>query len=148
MLLANRVQPLIRYEIPDVVTVAPEPCPCGRTLTRLAAVHGRSEDLLSPRGVTVHPLQFAGLAANADIREFQVFQHGDRLTLHVVLGDRAAGAQTTHDVRKQLATRLRALGLTDLHIDVPTCARIERPPSGNPSSVRGVDRTRPHRCPG
>jgi phenylacetate-CoA ligase len=39
--LANRVQPLIRYEIPDAVTVDPEPCPCGRTLKRLSTVHGR-----------------------------------------------------------------------------------------------------------
>jgi phenylacetate-CoA ligase len=128
--LANRVQPLIRYEIPDVVTIDPEPCPCGRTLKRLGTVHGRSDDLLSLRGVTVHPLQFAGLTADPDIREFQVVQHGDWLTLRVVLGDHAAAAQTTQRVHDQLATRLRALGLTDLHIDVETCATIERPASG------------------
>jgi phenylacetate-CoA ligase len=128
--LANRVQPLIRYEIPDVVTIDPEPCPCGRTLRRLGAVHGRSDDLLSLRGVTVHPLQFAALTANPDIREFQVVQHGDRLTLRVVLSDHAAAAQTTRRVHDQLATRLRALGLTDPHIDMETCATIERPTSG------------------
>jgi phenylacetate-CoA ligase len=127
--LANRVQPLIRYEIPDVVTIDPQPCPCGRTLTRLATVHGRSDDLLSLRGVTVHPLQFAGLTASPDVREFQVVQHSDRLTLRVVLGDDAT-PQTTRRVRDQLAARLRALGLTDLHIDVETCAAIERPAGG------------------
>jgi phenylacetate-coenzyme A ligase PaaK-like adenylate-forming protein len=128
--LANRVQPLIRYEIPDVVTIDPEPCPCGRTLKRLGTVHGRSDDVLSLRGVTVHPLQFAELTANPDIREFQVVQHGDRLTLNVVLGDHAAAAQTTRRVHDQVATRLRALGVTEPHIDVETCATIERPASG------------------
>jgi phenylacetate-coenzyme A ligase PaaK-like adenylate-forming protein len=93
-------------------------------------VHGRSDDVLSLRGVTVHPLQFAELTANPDIREFQVVQHGDRLTLNVVLGDHAAAAHTTRRVHDQLATRLRALGLTGLHIDVEACATIERPASG------------------
>jgi phenylacetate-coenzyme A ligase PaaK-like adenylate-forming protein len=85
---------------------------------------------VSLRGVTVHPLQFAGLTTNPDIREFQVVQHGDRLTLRVVLGDHATAAQTTRRVHDQLATRLCALGLADLHIDVQTCAAIERPASG------------------
>jgi hypothetical protein len=79
--------------------------------------------------VTVHPLQFAGLIASPDLREFQVVQHSDRLTLRVVLGDRAT-AQTTRRVHDQLAARLRALGLTDLRIDVETCAALERPASG------------------
>jgi phenylacetate-CoA ligase len=106
--LTNRVQPLIRYEIPDVVTVDSEPCPCGRTLMRLGAVHGRNDDLLSLRGVTVHSLQFAGLTANPDIREFQVVQHGDRLTLRVVLADQADGARPA--VLRRQATRPRTLG--------------------------------------
>lgn len=61
--------------------------------------------------MTVHPLHFAGLAASRDIREFQVVQHSDRLTVRVVLGDHAT-AQTTRRVHDQLTARLRALGLT------------------------------------
>jgi hypothetical protein len=79
--------------------------------------------------VTVHPFQFAGLTASPGIREFQVVQHSDRLTLRVVLGDHAT-AQTTRRAHDQLAARLPALGRTDLHIDVETCAAIERPASG------------------
>jgi phenylacetate-CoA ligase len=33
--LFNRVQPLIRLAVEDVITIDPEPCPCGRTLARL-----------------------------------------------------------------------------------------------------------------
>ena len=29
--LCNRVQPIIRMELADVITVEPEPCRCGRT---------------------------------------------------------------------------------------------------------------------
>jgi phenylacetate-CoA ligase len=128
--LANYVQPLIRYEIPDVVTVDPEPCPCGRTLRRLSAVHGRSDDVLRLEGATVHPLQFAALTADPDIREFQVLQHGDRLTLRLVLGEHASADRTAPHVRAQVADRLRALGIAEPRIDVEPCARIERPASG------------------
>jgi phenylacetate-coenzyme A ligase PaaK-like adenylate-forming protein len=82
------------------------------------------------RGVTVHPIQFAGLTADPDIREFQVVQRGDRLTLRVVLGDHAVAGRATRRAHDQLATRLRALGLTDPHIEVETCATIERHASG------------------
>jgi phenylacetate-CoA ligase len=129
--LANRVQPLIRYEIPDVVTVEPEVCPCGRTLKRFGAVHGRSDDVLSLRGGTLHPLQFAGLAGNPGIHEFQVVQQGDRLRLRVVLGDHAPGPQTTRHVYDQLANRLRTLGLTDVQIDVETAPGSNVPPAAS-----------------
>ena len=46
-----------------------------------------------------------------------------------MLGDHAT-PQTTRRVHDQLAARLRALGLTDPHIDVDICATIERPASG------------------
>jgi hypothetical protein len=62
--LYNRVQPLLRLEVTDVVTLDPDPCRCGRTLVRASAIHGRSDDLLSLAArdggrVDVHPLHFA-----------------------------------------------------------------------------------------
>ena len=48
--LFNRVQPLIRFEVSDVLTIDSEPCPCGRTLRRLQSVDGRAEDVLSLPG--------------------------------------------------------------------------------------------------
>jgi putative adenylate-forming enzyme len=43
--LANRVQPFIRYEMGDRVTVNPEPCPCGSILPSIT-VEGRNDDIL------------------------------------------------------------------------------------------------------
>jgi phenylacetate-coenzyme A ligase PaaK-like adenylate-forming protein len=43
--LANRVQPFIRYEIGDSVTVNPEPCACGSPLPSIT-VEGRNDDIL------------------------------------------------------------------------------------------------------
>ena len=79
--LFNRVQPLIRFEIADMVSLDPEPCRCGRALMRLRSLEGRAEDVLHLRGVAMHPLQFAIVTADPDVREFQVVQQGDSLLL-------------------------------------------------------------------
>ena len=39
-------QPLIRYEISDMLTMAPDPCPCGRSLALVSAIEGGNEDML------------------------------------------------------------------------------------------------------
>lgn len=42
----NLVQPIIRLEVSDVLTIEPEPCLCGRTLVRAREIEGRSDDVL------------------------------------------------------------------------------------------------------
>jgi phenylacetate-CoA ligase len=42
--LYNRVQPLIRYEVRDVVSFSPSPCRCGSPFPLIRPVTGRSED--------------------------------------------------------------------------------------------------------
>jgi hypothetical protein len=59
--LVLRTQPLIRYEVSDMVAVAGERCPCGRPFRLLAAIEGRNDDILylpAAAGGTaaVHPL--------------------------------------------------------------------------------------------
>jgi phenylacetate-coenzyme A ligase PaaK-like adenylate-forming protein len=44
--LVNRIRPLIRYEISDSVTVAGGVDPAGWPFRRLAAVEGRSDDII------------------------------------------------------------------------------------------------------
>jgi hypothetical protein len=65
--LYNLVQPLLRLEITDLVTLNPNPCSCGRILARMNTIYGRSDDVLSlctrdGGQVAVHPLHFALLA--------------------------------------------------------------------------------------
>jgi phenylacetate-CoA ligase len=128
--LFNRVQPLIRCEVADVVTLDPAPCPCGRTLRRMRAIDGRADDVLMLGGVAVHPVQFGVVTADRAVREFQVVQRADRLRLRVVLREEAAVAEATHRLRERVAERLAAVGVTDVRIEVETCAEIERPPWG------------------
>ena len=44
--LYNLVQPIIRLEISDAITIESEPCSCGRTLARARAIEGRTDDVL------------------------------------------------------------------------------------------------------
>jgi phenylacetate-coenzyme A ligase PaaK-like adenylate-forming protein len=128
--LFNRVQPLIRCEVSDLVTIDSEPCPCGRTLRRMRAIDGRADDVLVLGGVAVHPLQFGVVTADRDVREFQVVQHGDRIRLRVALREQAPVAEATHRLRERLAERLAEAGAGGTPIEVETCAEIERPPWG------------------
>lgn len=43
--LANTVQPFIRYEVGDQVTLATEPCSCGSRLPRIERIDGRTAEL-------------------------------------------------------------------------------------------------------
>lgn len=53
--LSKEAMPMIRYRTGDLVAANPEPCVCGRTMTRISRIHGRSDDMLIVRGVNVFP---------------------------------------------------------------------------------------------
>jgi phenylacetate-CoA ligase len=114
--LANRVQPFIRFEVTDLLTVDPAPCPCGRTLRRLAAVEGRSDDVLSlpaVRGgrVAVHPIHLRSpLAARPEVVEYQIVHDDAGLEVLVVAPEAPASLQ--HELARTLDAKLRALGVT------------------------------------
>jgi len=57
--LHNRSMPLLRYDVGDLVELAPESarCPCGRALPLVKAIHGRTEDsVITPDGRCVTAL--------------------------------------------------------------------------------------------
>ena len=126
--LFNRVQPLIRFEITDRVAIEPEPCRCGRTLMRLRSLEGRAEDLLRLGDVTVHPLEFALVTADPDVREFQVVQEGGALRLRVALCDGSNGAEER--LGQGLCARLAELGVTRPEVSVERVDALERSPAG------------------
>jgi phenylacetate-coenzyme A ligase PaaK-like adenylate-forming protein len=43
--LANYVQPIIRYEVGDIVTMATEPCGCGNNMPLIDHINGRDSDM-------------------------------------------------------------------------------------------------------
>ena len=79
--LYNLVQPIIRLEVSDAITMESEPCACGRTLARARAIEGRTYDVLKFVGrnggeVSIHPIEFGVVTRDRAVREFQVVQEG------------------------------------------------------------------------
>lgn len=113
--LYNRVQPIIRFEVTDMMTVDDAPCACGRTLARIVELDGRSDDILTLRGdrevITVHPIHLRGLlGGNPAVLQYQVDCDGTALDVAVVL---AAGAavDTPMALERGLAAALAARGV-------------------------------------
>ena len=133
--LANFVQPLIRFEVSDVVTIDPEPCPCGRTLRRMRSVDGRADAVLQLPGaggerMPVHPLQFGVITADRGVREFQVLQRGDGVRVRVVVREGEPAGDVAERLRERVGERLAALGVRDPRVEVEPCPALERPPAG------------------
>jgi len=131
--LANRVQPLIRLEIADAMTLTAQTCGCGRTLRRIERVEGRAEDVVwlpsaGGRPVAVLPMQFCVVARDRDVVEFQVVQQGARLVVLVVGRGPAPGLEER--IRAGLRERLQALSVEGVDIDVRRRDALERSAGG------------------
>src|SRR5262249_13041939 len=47
--LYRTTQPIIRYELNDLIELDPEPCPCGSAFRVVRRIHGRADDLVWAR---------------------------------------------------------------------------------------------------
>lgn len=63
--LANRVQPILRYDLGDSVLQRPDPCPCGNPLPAIR-VQGRSADVLTFSGENGEQVPIPPLALEMD----------------------------------------------------------------------------------
>jgi phenylacetate-coenzyme A ligase PaaK-like adenylate-forming protein len=100
--LANRVQPLIRYDLGDRVAFAAERCACGSHLPALS-VQGRSADFLLLQRADGRPLRVLSLAISTVLEEdaglfdFQLRQLGPR---ELQLGTCLSGAEAQAALRR------------------------------------------------
>lgn len=77
--LANRIQPMIRYEVGDIVTMATSPCACGSNLPRVERIEGRSADTFWIRDGASYRQVINSVFKNAfdytrEVREWQAVQ--------------------------------------------------------------------------
>ena len=116
-------QPVIRYEIADMMVLARESCPCGQPFRRILAINGRNDDVLylqdqAGRQVAVHPVHFWNvLESFADIRQYQVVHESDGICLRLMLDE--GNGNVARSVTKELTRKLEALG-----VDCPS-VRVE-----------------------
>ncbi len=128
--LFNRTLPLIRYELDDLVTLSPEPCPCGRPLRVIAALEGRSDDILRLPGaaggtVAVHPHALRSpLARFGEVAQCRVVHDEDGVHVELVLRANAS-PDTPERVAEALGDALRELG-ADPPVDARSVDGLER----------------------
>jgi phenylacetate-CoA ligase len=122
-------QPVIRYEISDMMVLAPEPCLCGQPFRRILAINGRNDDVLYLRGrggrqVAVHPVHFWNvLESFADIRQYQVVHETDGICLRLMFEE--GNGHVAGSVREQLARKLHTLGVDRPSIRVELVTMLE-----------------------
>jgi phenylacetate-coenzyme A ligase PaaK-like adenylate-forming protein len=120
--LANRVQPLIRYEITD--RFVRQPAVAGHGHLR-ATVEGRSDDVLRWGAVEVHPLAVrAVLVKQPTVADYQVRQTPGGVALDVL----ATGRVDVDRLCSALRDSLASAGLRDADVAVRCVEALERHP--------------------
>jgi phenylacetate-coenzyme A ligase PaaK-like adenylate-forming protein len=128
----KRTQPVLRYEISDMVARTTAPCPCGRTLARMVSLEGRSDDVLRMEGadgrtVAVHPLTLRSpMAALPELRQYKIVHDDDGLHVLVVLRDAVPGDEISRRVDATLRSKLLAAGVASPRLEVVIVAELPR----------------------
>ncbi|WOB10622.1 phenylacetate--CoA ligase family protein [Piscinibacter gummiphilus] len=156
--LANRVQPLIRYDLGDRIAIHAERCACGSPLP-LVDVQGRRDDTLhlasKGRHVSVLPLAVCTvLEEEAGLVDFQVVQRGPA-ELEILVGDGAQTSPAPADRAPQvLAGFLQRVGASGVRVALSTGPCRHLGPGGKiqrvvalSAPIRGDARHPPHVAP-
>lgn len=131
--LANRVQPILRYDLGDSILMRPDPCPCGNPLPAIR-VQGRAADVLTfptdgGERITLPPLLFGtSLYQVPGIEQFQVVQTGPaRLRVRL----RPAEGADPERVRQAVHDRIMRL-LSEHKLGHVALERAPEPPEQSP----------------
>jgi phenylacetate-CoA ligase len=125
--LYNVVQPLIRYEVTDEVTLLEGQCACGWSHRRIDDVHGRLDDVFSYNGVKVHPHVFrSALARHGEVTAYRVRQTERGATIEAQL----IGDLRVEDLRREIEGALRKVGLVNAEVAVTPVDSLDRGATG------------------
>jgi putative adenylate-forming enzyme len=151
--LANRVQPVIRYDLGDSVVARAEPCRCGSPLP-VIEVAGRCDDVLvfndtAGRPVRLLPLAFETVVERATgVHPVQIVRHGGAalgVRLPPLAFEERQAAWT--NVAGALRAWLEAQGLGNVTVELDPGEAAVDAPSGKLRRVVAGDAPRPGRRP-
>lgn len=142
--LANRVQPLIRYDLGDRVRIDARPCACGSPLP-VIEVQGRVDDSLAMKNARGHPVCLLALALttvledDAGVFDFQLRQL-DEGALELLLPERGPGdAALLARALDALGRHLRVQHLPKVTITGRCVTALERGRSGKIQRVMAAN---------
>ena len=124
--LANRVQPILRYDLGDRILQRPDQCPCGNVLPAIR-VEGRTADLLRFSNERGEEVSIPALLFEIDQPEIQLFQivqtTPSRLRVRLRLAPGANPERVWQSVNAELTRVLEEHGLADVAVE-----RADEPP--------------------
>lgn len=141
--LYNLAQPIIRYEIDDIVTISSEPCECGSLLPLVKAVEGRTKDAFwvdvngEIRDLPYYVFLLA-LHTETDLAEHQFLQTGvNRFVLNAApLPGRTLDPER---LRRLIQQSVTSEGLADvIRFDIAVVDRILPEESGKVRRAKNV----------
>jgi putative adenylate-forming enzyme len=134
--LANHVQPIIRYDLGDSITVLTEPCSCAVPLPRIR-VEGRRDDILTLPGRDGRPVKLAPLALEtvvenaAGLHSFQLMQTDTtRLRLRLGVTEPRSRKQVWRRVSERLTHYLAGQGASTVSLQLDPGLPESDPRSG------------------
>jgi phenylacetate-CoA ligase len=139
--LANYAQPLIRYEIGDIVTMAAEHCNCGSNLPLVESIEGRASEMFeveTEHGThLLQPMIFQNaLTRLLEVREYQIIQKENR-RFRILLEPLPGQRLDRERARAVMDSELRRYGL-DRELDVEVEAVERLTPDGDQKFQRVV----------
>ncbi len=105
--LDNYVMPFIRYRIQDLGRMGDGVCSCGRGLSLLDSIEGRTGSVvLTPSGKVLFPLFFTDLFRDLDgVDQFQIIQNKiDKIKIKIVKNEKF-----TYDELRYIVSKLRSV---------------------------------------
>jgi len=127
-----------------VTRLDPAPCPCGRTFVRMAAVCGRTDDLILVQGVGFFPSQIEEILAGIDgvSPYFQILLDQDRgvetVEVKVEISDKIPfldEVKTIETLRQQAAKRIKTVLDIDPRVTLVEPKSLQTLPEGTPRVV-------------
>lgn len=115
--LTNRVQPLIRYELTDLLAITSAPCACGQPFARITSITGRREELLSLPGrdgkIKDVPAIYlaAPLVKVPFVKQFQIVLRDRGLEARIVVSDLQAREEAKTRALKEIGEVLAHRGV-------------------------------------
>ncbi len=127
--------PLIRYRTGDITSLDPSPCPCGRSLARMARIKGRIDDMIILGDVKIFPSQIeevlaaeSGVAPHYEIEVDRV-EGADSLEVRVEISEDMQivdEVKALQQLRDAIARRLRAAIAVTVRVSLVEPRSLER----------------------
>jgi putative adenylate-forming enzyme len=116
--LYRRTQPMIRYQMDDLLELDATPCECGSSFRRILRIHGRADDVFvllnasgEPRYLFPDYVRRAINQASDRVLEYQAIQHRtDLIEIRVLLSEGADRAAIQQTILANLAWRVEKIG--------------------------------------